>query len=67
MLETMRGDNVVAREGAVARLRPLLEERLNPLSEYGTWRRESGGKVLLDKVCGGQIPVLQEDRTDDGL
>jgi hypothetical protein len=58
MFWATRTDDVVARQRTIARLRPLLEHRLDPFADGGTWRSNLRLKVRqheafrrLESVC----------------
>ena len=67
VLRTTGRNDVVAWKRSVARLRPLLEHRLDPLAEQRSRRSDLGGKVHMYESCSRGESVCEKDRSDDRL
>jgi hypothetical protein len=65
MLWATRADDVVARQRTIARLRPLLEHRLDPFPDGGTWRSNLRLKMRQDKALRRLESVREIDGADD--
>jgi hypothetical protein len=65
MFWATRTDDVVARQRTVARLRPLLEHRLDPFADGGTWRSNLRLKVRQHKAFRRLESVREIYGTDD--